>query len=64
MLILTRIATLEMLDEIEELELVLQHYAVTWGVKLFSSADPYGAPWNDWGVSPKENKPNDLYNED
>ena len=53
-----------MLDEIEELELVLQHYAVTWGVKLFPSADPYGAPWNDWGVSPKENKPNDLYNED
>lgn len=26
-----RISKLEMLDEIEELELVLSHYAVSWG---------------------------------
>jgi hypothetical protein len=51
-----RIAQLEMLDEIEELELVLEHYAVTWGVKLISSPDPFRVPWNDWGISPKKNK--------
>ncbi|KAH7103760.1 leucine carboxyl methyltransferase [Auriculariales sp. MPI-PUGE-AT-0066] len=28
-----RIAKLEMLDEIEELDLVLQHYAISWGLK-------------------------------
>jgi len=53
---LERIAQLEMLDEIEELELVLEHYAVTWGVKLISSADPLRVPWNDWGLNPKKNK--------
>ena len=45
-----------MLDEIEELELVLEHYAVTWGVKLISSPDPVRDPWNDWGSSPKNKK--------
>jgi [phosphatase 2A protein]-leucine-carboxy methyltransferase len=37
-----------MLDEVEELELVLEHYAITWGVNL-----PQGqlkANWNDWGL--------------
>lgn len=29
-----RISSLEMLDEVEELDLVLAHYAVTWGLKL------------------------------
>lgn len=28
----SRIAGLEMLDEVEELELVLEHYGVTWGL--------------------------------
>jgi len=37
---LDRIATLEMLDEIEELELVLDHYVISWGVKVAS--DPEG----------------------
>ncbi|KDQ20202.1 hypothetical protein BOTBODRAFT_27613 [Botryobasidium botryosum FD-172 SS1] len=31
---LERISRLEMLDEIEELELVLDHYAISWGAKL------------------------------
>lgn len=43
-----RISSLEMLDEIEELELVLQHYAVTWGVKL--PHDGVKANWKDWGL--------------
>jgi hypothetical protein len=29
-----RISKLEFLDEVEELELVLDHYCVAWGVKL------------------------------
>ncbi|ETW74838.1 hypothetical protein HETIRDRAFT_332300 [Heterobasidion irregulare TC 32-1] len=31
---LERLSTLELLDEIEELDLVLAHYAITWGIKL------------------------------
>jgi [phosphatase 2A protein]-leucine-carboxy methyltransferase len=31
---LRRLAQLEMLDEVEELELVLDHYAISWGVKF------------------------------
>lgn len=31
------ISKLEFLDEVEELELVLDHYCVAWGVKLPSS---------------------------
>jgi len=27
-----RVSQLELLDEVEELELVLSHYAVSWGV--------------------------------
>jgi [phosphatase 2A protein]-leucine-carboxy methyltransferase len=30
---LQRIAQLEMLDEVEELELVLDHYAISWGLR-------------------------------
>lgn len=26
-----RVAKIEMLDEVEELNLVLEHYAITWG---------------------------------
>jgi len=46
---LKRISKLEMLDEIEELELVLEHYAITWGVK-FSSTDKRVRDWKDWGL--------------
>lgn len=42
-----RISHLELLDEIEELDLLLEHYAVTWGVKL-SDADAQTS-WKDWG---------------
>ncbi|CCL99248.1 uncharacterized protein FIBRA_01263 [Fibroporia radiculosa] len=47
-----RIAALEMLDEIEELELVLDHYAITWGVKLACNPRELKAPWIDWGLAP------------
>ncbi|KAF8520281.1 leucine carboxyl methyltransferase [Hysterangium stoloniferum] len=33
---LSRIAKLEFLDELEELELVLNHYAISWGTKGFN----------------------------
>ena len=45
------ISSLEMLDEVEELDLVLGHYAVTWGLKL-----PGGqrlnslTKWVEWGL--------------
>lgn len=42
---LERISKLEMLDEIEELDLVLEHYAITWG--LFN--DKEAIEWKDWG---------------
>ena len=45
-----RTSRLEMLDEVEELELVLQHYAVTWGVKFFDNGEAYKANWNEWGL--------------
>lgn len=43
-----------MLDEIEELDLVLEHYAITWGVQI-----PLGHPedtkkrWREWGLKQK-----------
>lgn len=51
---LQRSSKLEMLDEVEELDLVLQHYAITWGVKLpdaegGSQQDPN---WVEWGLRP------------
>ncbi|KAI0941653.1 hypothetical protein AcW1_003480 [Taiwanofungus camphoratus] len=49
-----RIAHLEMLDEVEELELVLEHYAITWGVKLPSDSKSFEAQWETWGLRPKE----------
>lgn len=39
-----------MLDEVEELDLVLEHYAVTWGVKL-NDAEAQ-AVWKGWGFKP------------
>lgn len=44
-----RIARLEMLDEIEELELVLQHYAISWGL-LSSNPAVTGETWSQWGL--------------
>ncbi|KAF8070720.1 S-adenosyl-L-methionine-dependent methyltransferase [Lyophyllum atratum] len=45
---LERLSTLEMLDEVEELDLVLEHYAVTWG--LFLPALEAHASWGGWGL--------------
>ncbi|KAI9062410.1 leucine carboxyl methyltransferase [Trametes sanguinea] len=50
---LERISQLEMLDEIEELELVLAHYAITWGIKLPPVAGALRARWQDWGLTRK-----------
>ncbi|OBZ69837.1 Leucine carboxyl methyltransferase 1 [Grifola frondosa] len=57
---LERIAQLEMLDEIEELELVLEHYAITWGVKLGSGADGLKASWSGWGMKQKNGELRNL----
>lgn len=42
-----------MLDELEELDLVLQHYAITWGIKIFGT--DASAPWSEWGIKPSDN---------
>ncbi|KDQ52823.1 hypothetical protein JAAARDRAFT_137977 [Jaapia argillacea MUCL 33604] len=44
-----RISRLELLDEIEELELVLEHYAITWGLKVPTETS-LSADWNSWGL--------------
>jgi len=36
---LQRIAKLELVDEYEELDLVLAHYALAWGIKMDESSD-------------------------
>ena len=40
-----------MLDEVEELDLVLAHYAVTWGLKL-PGGQQLDSPskWLQWGL--------------
>jgi len=43
-----RISQLEMLDEIEELDLILDHYAVTWGLNLPTSLG--GSRWSSWQI--------------
>ena len=45
------ISSLEMLDEVEELDLVLAHYAVTWGLKL-PTGQQLDSPskWIEWGL--------------
>ncbi|KAI0753120.1 leucine carboxyl methyltransferase [Daedaleopsis nitida] len=48
---LERISQLEMLDEIEELELVLAHYAITWGAKFPTGLN---GQWARWGIRRKE----------
>jgi len=49
---LARIARLEMLDEIEELELVLQHYAISWGLLLSNPASAVDI-WSQWALKSK-----------
>jgi len=41
-----------MLDEVEELELVLQHYAISWGVKVPLETVETSA-WAEWGITKK-----------
>ncbi|KAH8115412.1 leucine carboxyl methyltransferase [Phellopilus nigrolimitatus] len=50
---LFRITRLEMLDEIEELNLVLDHYAITWGADLPTSS---AGSWLTWGLSKADHK--------
>jgi [phosphatase 2A protein]-leucine-carboxy methyltransferase len=46
---LRRIAQLEMLDEVEELELVLDHYAISWGLKFPDESSARGSS-DVWGL--------------
>ncbi|KAH8087815.1 leucine carboxyl methyltransferase [Cristinia sonorae] len=48
---LERISQLELVDEVEELELVLAHYAITWGCKTFGD-DAHNSGWGSWGIQP------------
>lgn len=41
-----------MLDEVEELNLVLEHYAITWG--LFLSDPGINVAWGQWGLKTRE----------
>ncbi len=50
---LRRLAQLEMLDEVEELELVLDHYAISWGVK-FPDENWACEGGNAWGLVRKD----------
>lgn len=43
-----------MLDEVEELELVLAHYAITWGAKFPGDSDELKAKWTEWSLKRKE----------
>lgn len=49
-LIGSRIKRLEMLDEVEELDLVLEHYAITWGVKIPDGRTDEDKGWESWGL--------------
>lgn len=46
-----RISRLEMLDETEELELVLAHYAISWSILVPTAEDK--EKWSDWGLKEK-----------
>ena len=48
---LGRISKLEFLDEIEELDLVLAHYAISWG--LFLKNTDLSTIWGAWGLTQK-----------
>ncbi|KAJ7119623.1 leucine carboxyl methyltransferase [Mycena epipterygia] len=50
---LERIAKLELVDEVEELDLVLDHYAITWGLFIPQSESASAAAWGQWGLSAK-----------
>ena len=49
--LMDRIAALEFLDETEELDLVLAHYAISWG--LFVATSDQHKYWDHWGLSQK-----------
>ena len=49
---LKRLSQLELLDEVEELELVLDHYAISWGVKFPEGWLHEGG--DAWGLIPKD----------
>ncbi|KAH9944582.1 leucine carboxyl methyltransferase [Amylocystis lapponica] len=55
---LERIAQLEMLDEVEELQLVLEHYAITWGLKLPAQSTGLKTNWAAWGLRRKDRNDN------
>lgn len=41
------------MDEYEELELVLAHYALAWGAKV-DEEDPLAQEFTEWGLRPAE----------
>ena len=43
-----RISTLEILDEIEELDLVLDHYVISWGFKSAPATDEPRKKLDGW----------------
>lgn len=45
------ISSLEFLDETEELDLVLAHYAISWGLSI--SDMPLTFKWGGWGLKKK-----------
>ena len=47
--LVSRISRLELLDEVEELNLVLKHYAIAWGAKTFLPAEK-SSLWEQWGL--------------
>jgi [phosphatase 2A protein]-leucine-carboxy methyltransferase len=47
------IAKLELVDEYEELELVLAHYALAWGAKV-DDGDDLLTSFTGWGLRPAE----------
>ena len=55
---LRRIAQLEMLDEVEELELVLDHYAISWGVR-FPDENWVREDGDTWGLVRKDQVENE-----
>lgn len=56
-----RISHLEMLDEIEELELVLEHYAITWGVKIPANGGALKADWAGWDLEVYADNSDEAY---
>ena len=47
-----RISMLEFLDETEELDLVLAHYAISWG--LFLGNSDLSVNWGRWGLKQQQ----------